>query len=117
LTRFENKDIVDFILRFKLVCLKFEFKDQPSHEEFTEWSQISRSFPCITNPYNETISSFNESPYVSINMTESSPTEDTHVNHDEIASTMYARFLQLVNTSYSVNEDPKEVLKQVVVNE
>ena len=68
-----------------------------------DWFQYVCSIPPISNLY-VTVASFNDSPSTSINIIKNSDIE-VHINHDEVTSSMYDVFLNLVHTSYSINDN------------
>jgi len=88
--------------------LRFKVEDKPSDIELMEWFEYVCSLPTITNTH-EIISSFDESSLVSINMIENS-NMDVHTNHDEVVFAMYDKFLHLVHTPYSINDDHDTLL-------
>lgn len=103
LRRFEGESLDKFRIRFKLICSQFQFDDLPLEFQLIGWLDKLISFPFTPNPY-ETISCLNESSSPSINMTEKYVMEK-HVNYNETVATIYDRFLHLIHTSYSVNDN------------
>jgi hypothetical protein len=53
LRRLEGESMIHFVIRFKLICLKFYPHDKPSDDDLTDWIVYLCSLPCIKNSYEE----------------------------------------------------------------
>lgn len=92
-----------FIVKFQLICLRFKVEDKPLEIEQINWFEYICSLSPISNLY-VIIASFDDSPSTSSNIIKNADVE-VHINHDEVVSTMYDKLLNLVHTSYSVNDN------------
>lgn len=83
--------------------MRFKVEDKRSEIELVNWFEYICSLPPISNMC-VIIESFDDSPSTSSNIIEKFDLEE-HINHDEVASAMYDKFLNLIYTSYSINDN------------